>query len=74
MRIDDIEIAIRGRLLRTARLRNEWYDYAPDPAAFLARLRLSGINADLFTFLAEIPDRARDYPYAAEPDPAAVIP
>ena len=71
MLIDGIELVISGRLFRTARLRNEWYDFTHDPEAFVEKLREVNSGADVFTFLQEIPCRPLAAPRAAGRLPAS---
>jgi hypothetical protein len=66
-------VAVTGRLLRIARLRNEHYDEVPDPAAFISGLASGGTRPDLFTFIQPIPDRSPRFPYHLEWDHAAVM-
>jgi hypothetical protein len=74
MIIGDTEIVVRGRLFRTAKLRNEWYDFVTDPSDFITKMRNSGVKTDLFTFLSEIHDRQPKYNFHHEHDSIAVIP
>ena len=45
-----------------------------DPEAFIAHVKQSGLNADIFTFAQKLPDTAPRYEYRAEWDNLAVIP
>ncbi len=74
MLIDNKEIVVTGRFLKTAFLKDEWYDYVDDPEAFVGKMRGVGLKADLFTFWQRLNQLEIRYDYHAEPDPAAVIP
>jgi hypothetical protein len=50
-----LDIKVRGRLLRTACLNDEYYVGAPDPAALIADLKSRRV-ADVFTFVQELDD------------------
>lgn len=63
MLIDNVDIVVKGRFLKTARLRDEWYDFLEDPANFLAILRNSSLKGDLFTFLQKPKDREPRHSY-----------
>jgi hypothetical protein len=74
MTIDGIDLDLGGRFFKLAKLHNEHYDYLPDPAAFIAKLKNSGAKIDLFTFVSEIHGRSPKYGFHQEPDHLAVIP
>lgn len=67
-------LAVSGRVLRIARLRDEYHAFVTDPAAFAERLSAGdGRRADLFTFIQPIPDPAPRFDYYTEYDHAAVL-
>lgn len=70
--IEGKELSIKGRLVRTARLRHEWCDFLNEPAVAAAELK-SNHQADLFTFVTEIGD-TRSYPFRHESAKMAVLP
>lgn len=72
--IADHAVAIDGRLLRIARLRDEYYVQPADPEAFVAAVRAARAGADLLTFVQELHDRKPRYPYHQEIDRMAVLP
>jgi len=74
MIIEDTEIDVSGRLFKISKLHNEYYEYLGDPAGFVAKMRDSGANIDLFNFVPEIHDRERLLAFHSEPDRIAVIP
>jgi hypothetical protein len=64
--IDNKEIAISGRILRTAKLRHEMCDFLEDPPATIRKLRDGPRVADLFTFVPEIYSNHPVYPFHKE--------
>jgi hypothetical protein len=78
MWIDDVEIKITGRLIKTARLREEWYRDVENPPSLIERLKgerkRSRLKADIFTFWQRLPEINRKYEYYAERDSIAAIP
>jgi hypothetical protein len=78
MWIDDTEITITGRFIKTARLREEWYRDVEDPSSFILRLKevlkSSRVNADIFTFWQRLPETRPKYAYYTESDSIAAIP
>ena len=54
--IDGVAIALEGRLLRTARLADEYYVPAPHAEVFVDQLRTRLRGADVFTFVQELSD------------------
>ena len=74
MFIDNLEVKVTGRILKTARLRNEWTDFTTDPKAFIDKMRQAGVGAALFTFLQEIHDLEPKHSYHQDHDSIAVIP
>lgn len=53
MLVDNIEIAVDGRLFRTARLRHEKFEFVKDPLRMIEKFRQGRPIADLFTFVQE---------------------
>lgn len=74
MMIDNKEVVVKGRFLKTAVLKDEWYDAIENPEAFVGKMREAGVNADLLTFWQQLNQPGVRYDYHAEPEPAAVIP
>lgn len=70
-------IVVLGDLLKVARIKDEELvegELFEHPEAFLARLRQSGLRADLFTFAERPPQLARRYSFQTEWDNWAVLP
>ncbi len=74
MWIDDAELTITGRLIRTAKLREEWYRDVENPSSLVERLKEDRLNADIFTFWQRLPDISRKYEYYTEWESIAAIP
>jgi hypothetical protein len=74
VKVHDKEIRITGRLIKTARLEGEKYEFLEDPATMIDRLRKCGSRVDLFTFMQRLPDTSPKYSYAMEWDNFAAVP
>jgi hypothetical protein len=74
IRIDDHFYSVSGRLLRIARIEEEWYKDLRDPAAVIGILSNRRIKPDIFTFWQRIPYTERQYEYFSEPESLAVLP
>ncbi len=68
------KIRVEGRLVRTARLEGDKYQYLDDPGAVVEALRKSGTRIDLFTFLQDLTEPFPKYRYPMEWDNLAVLP
>ena len=71
--VEEHTITVEGRLLRTARLADEWYVDVDDPERQVRSLMKANTRADLFTFLQRPPDSEPKYPYAMVAEPTAVL-
>jgi hypothetical protein len=75
LQIDDIALAVtRSGILRTARLRHEWFEYLGRPQQTIDRIQRSPSFADLFTFVEDIHDQYDALPFHRETDSIAVLP
>ena len=74
MIIDELEIDVRGRLCKMAKLHNEYYEYLDNPAGFIDKMRAAGAGIDMFTFVPEIHGRSPKLSFHQEFDRIAVIP
>jgi len=75
--IDGRTVISTGKWLKIAVVRDEELvegDTVPDPELFIAQLKRSGLNADIFTFGQKLPDILPRYDYYLEWDSLAVIP
>lgn len=68
------DIRIEGRLVRVARLADEWYDFLDDPEAAIDDARHTGARIDLFTFTQHLPELRPKYAYPLEWDNVAALP
>lgn len=68
------EISIAGRLLKTARLRHEWFEFLEDPPITIHKIRQSLPCADLFTFLQDIDEKQYQYGFHMELNSASILP
>lgn len=68
------EIRITGRLVRTARLEGEKYEFLEDPETIIEGVRKSGRRVDLFTFMQRLPESTPKYKYPMEWDNFAAVP
>jgi hypothetical protein len=66
------DVTITGRLVKLARLTEEWYEDIGNPDEFLHHL--VGTKADLFTFWQRLPDQIPRYSYFMERDEVAALP
>lgn len=69
--IGTLDFAIEGRLLKRARLKDEYYVPAGDPAGFLGALKAG--NVDIVTFVQELHDCTPAHRFAMQPDHLAVL-
>ena len=74
MLVIDKDVVVSGTLPRTARLRDEYYEWLDDPHGFLSEVKAGGVEADLFTFLPRMAHTNRPYDFYHEIDSIAVIP
>ncbi len=74
MFMEDSEISIQGKFVKTAKLVNEWYEDVADPESFVLTLKRCGVDADIFSFWQRLPDTAPQYSYYMEWDSIAALP
>lgn len=72
--VDGIEIAVSGRMLKTARVRAEGFECIEKPAEFFKKAKAAGLKADVFTFLQEIGDQTPRHDFHHDPDYLSVMP
>lgn len=75
--LDNIEMEVKGRLIKTANISDEvWLEKNPikDLKNFLTNLKGSKQKADIFTFCQKLPDTIPKYDYYMEWDNVAAIP
>ena len=71
--IGNKQVAVSGKIFRTARLRHEWCDFLDDPHAAIQEVQHTPCFADVFTFVQEIGDEQRSYSFYNEPTSLAVL-
>jgi hypothetical protein len=74
MEINNIEITLRGRVIRMARMPNQWYEDVGDPESLIKGIRKAKVEADIFTFFQRIPETKPKYNYYMEWEPVAALP
>ena len=74
IKFDDHAVSIHGRVLREARLEQEWFEDLKKPEDLVHELSSGPIRADLLTFWQRWPDIAPKYPYYYEWEEIAVLP
>jgi len=72
--IEGNQVVIRGSIVKTARLRDEYYVPVNEPGPFIAAVCASGIKADLLTLVQEIHDETPKLSFHYEWDDLAVLP
>jgi len=68
------EMSVVGKVFRTARLRHEMCDFLENPPTAIQLMQRGRAIADLFTFVQDICDERRDYPFHMELTGLAVLP
>lgn len=68
------EISVAGRMFRTAKLRHEWCDFFAEPLDAIREMRSGRSVADLLTFVEDICDERKKYPFQMEMAALAVLP
>ena len=74
LHIHNKELIVTGRLIRTVRIEQEWYDDVGEPEEIVEGLRQHSIKVDIFTFWQRLPESAPKYKYYMEWDDIAALP
>jgi len=74
IQIEGKNLLIQGKLVRIARLEEEWYEDVDNPEALIDAIRDSGCGADVLSFWQRLPDVERKHDYCVEYDSIAAIP
>ena len=74
MEINGEKIMVEGKILRIAKLEQEWCDDAGDPEILAAALRNTADGPDILTFTQRLPDLEPKYGYQMELESMAVLP
>lgn len=72
--VDNKEIIVTGRYIKTAKLTDEWYDEVENPKSLIKELRGNNIKADIFTFWQRLPETEPKYSYYMEYNDLSAIP
>jgi hypothetical protein len=74
IRIDNHEIVVTGKIIKTARIKEEWDDDIENPASLIEKINSSGLHIDIFMFMQRLPESMPKYDYWMEWDNVAAIP
>ena len=74
VKVDGHVLILDGAVIKTARLRDEWYEDIEDPERILSALRASNLGVDLFTMMQRLPDTSPRFGYYRELDSIAAVP
>jgi hypothetical protein len=74
LQVDNRVIVINGKLIKMAKMNDEWNVDVKDPEILIKELKKSKLNADIFTFMQRLPETKPQFNYHMEWDNAAVIP
>jgi hypothetical protein len=67
-------IIVTGKLVRTARIEEEWFDDVEEPEKIIDGLRQNSIKVDIFSFWQRLPETTPKYQYYMEWHDIAVLP
>lgn len=73
IKVDNKEIRIAGRLIRTASLEGDRYEFLATPETMIEGLQRCGSRVDLFTFIQRLPETSPKYSYPMEWDNFAAL-
>ena len=74
VQIRNQRLIVTGRLVRTARIEQEWYYDVEEPESIVEVLRQNSIKVDIFTFWQRLPESTPRYKYHMEWEDIAVLP
>jgi hypothetical protein len=63
MKVDNQEVEVTGTLIKTAKIKEEWFEHIEDLASLIDKLKNSVVKADIFTFLQELLETKPKYNY-----------
>jgi hypothetical protein len=72
--VDNKEIIVSGRFLRTAMIKAEYYEWVDNPNSFITKVKAVKIKADLLTFLQRVTDKDYRYDFRLQWDSIAILP
>ena len=73
LRVENKEIIVTGKIIKIARLNEEWDEWIDNPKQALEELKKSSVRADLFSFIQKFYEPKPIYNYYMEWDNVAVI-
>jgi len=73
IKVENKNVLITGRLLKIARIEDEWYEIIDNPQEIIKNLKNNHAKIDIFTFWQWIPDQTPKYNYDMEWDNIAVL-
>lgn len=74
MRFNNKNITVTGKLIKIARIEEEWFNDIEDPSSLIYKIKKSKIQADIFTFWQRLPETKPKYNYYMEWDNVAALP
>ena len=61
--VDNKEIIVRGKIIKTARIKDEWFGFVEEPEILIKKIKNSKIGVDIFTFRQRFPENKLKYNY-----------
>lgn len=74
MLLENKEIIKIGGFIKTAKLKDEWYDAVENPESLIEELKIKNFKADILTFRQKLPEIEPKYDYYMEYEDLAAIP
>src|SRR5712691_11228670 len=74
LQICNKSLIITGKLVKIARIEEEWFDDVEEPEEIVNALRQNSTKVDIFSFWQRLPDSTPKYQYHMEWDDIAVLP
>src|ERR1043166_6397166 len=74
LQICNKNMVVTGKIVRTARIEEEWFDDVEEPEEIIDDLRQNSIKVDIFSFWQRFPEKTPKYQYYMEWDDIAVVP
>jgi hypothetical protein len=74
LKICNKNLIVTGKLIRTARIEEEWFQDVNEPEKIIDALRQNSTKVDIFSFWQRLPESTPKYKYYMEWDDIAVLP
>jgi len=74
VRVENKIVITSGKLLKIARIKDEWYEDVEDPEAIIEALKSTKPKPDIFTFWQRLPETKPRYTYYVEMESIAALP